>query len=186
MVNGDVAEVVKAVVTTKPVTAVTNPLPIIPELTPALTPGAEATQLQTVENAANTDSAITSTDSLYGYYAARLPQQPNQTKQQVAFGFLYQLWKGRQLFTVETPWGFFTNMAIESCTPHQGPDSRFVSNFDLTFKKIRTVRSVTIVPGLLAGRATYQQAPVTQNGTIGQVTPTTLQSAQFYQRVTTP
>lgn len=182
-VTGSVAEVVKAVVTANPITQATNPLPIIPELTPPLTPGAEAVQIQTTENKANTDAAITSTDSLYGYYTSRLPQQPNQTKQQVAFGFMYHLWKGRQLFSVETPWGFFTNMALESCTPHQGPESRYVSNFDLTFKKIRTVRSVTVVPGLLAGRATYQQAPVTQNGTIGQVTPTALQTGQFYNAI---
>ena len=77
-------------------------------------------------------------------------------------------------------------MAIQSVAARQGPTTRFVSSFEITFKKIRTVRSVTIVPGLLAGRATFQQAPVTQNGTIGQVTPTTLQTSQFYQRITTP
>lgn len=185
-VSGSIAEVVRAMPVAKPITAVTNPLPIIPSLTPALAPGAEAAQVATATTAAQEQASITSTQSLYGYYQARLPQQPNQTKQQVAYGFMYQLWKGRQLFSVETPWGFFTNMAIQSITARQGPDSRFVSDFDITFKKIRTVKSVTIVPGLLAGRATFQWAPVTQNGTIGQTTPTTAQTSQFYQRISAP
>jgi hypothetical protein len=185
-VSGSVAEVVRALPTAKPVANTANPLPIIPQLTPQLAPAAEAAQITTAANADSVDNSITSTQSLYGYYNARLPQQPNQTKQQVAYGFIYQLWKGRQLFSVETPWGFFTNMAIQSVAARQGPTTRFVSSFEITFKKIRTVRSVTIVPGLLAGRATFQQAPVTQNGTIGQVTPTTLQTSQFYQRITTP
>ena len=181
--EGLVAEVVKATVSAKKITPTSNPLPIIPELTPTLSPGAESAQVTTAENAANLNSSITTTQSLYGYYQSRLPQQPNQTKQQVAFGYIYQLWKGRQTFSVETPWGFFTNMAIQSVQARQGPNTRFVSDFDITFKKIRTARSVTIVSGLLAGRATSQQAPTTQNGTIGQVTPTASQSAQFYQQI---
>jgi hypothetical protein len=181
--SANVAEVVKATVSAKKITPTSNPLPIIPELTPTLSPGAESAQVTTAENAANLNSSITTTQSLYGYYQSRLPQQPNQTKQQVAFGYIYQLWKGRQTFSVETPWGFFTNMAIQSVQARQGPNTRFVSDFDITFKKIRTARSVTIVSGLLAGRATSQQAPTTQNGTIGQVTPTASQSAQFYQQI---
>lgn len=185
-VSGSIAEVVRAMPTAKRITAVTNPLPIIPSLTPVLAPGAEAAQVATVETAAQEQASITTTQSLYGYYQSRLPQQPNQTKQQVAYGYLYQLWKGRQLFSVETPWGFFTNMAVQSIAARQGPDSRFVSDFDITFKKIRTVKSITIVPGLLAGRATFQWAPTTQNGTIGQQTPTAAQTSQFYQTITNP
>lgn len=185
-VSGSVAEVVRAMPTTRPITSTVNPLPIIPELTPTLAPAAESAQITTEANAQSLDSSISSSQSLYGYYNARLPQQPNQTKQQVAHGYLYQLWKGRQLFSVETPWGFFNNMAIQWVSASQGPTTRYVSDFEITFKKIRTVRSVTIVPGLLAGRATFQWAPTTQNGTIGQTTPTTLQNAQFYQKITTP
>lgn len=185
-VSGSVAEVVRAVPTIRRVATTPNPLPIIPSLTPLLAPSAEAAQVATVATASQEQASITSTQTLYGYYQSRLPQQPNQTKQQVAYGYIYQLWKGRQTFSVETPWGFFTNMAIQSVAARQGPESRFVSDFDITFKKIRTVKSVDIVPGLLAGRAAFQQAPVTQNGTIGQTTPTAQQSAQFYQRITTP
>lgn len=183
-VTGAVAELVKANPTPKRITESPNPLPIIANMTPALAPAAETQQETYVETVAGDQNAVTDTQSLYGYYQARLPQQPNQTKQQVAFGYLYQLWKGRQTFSVETPWGFFTNMAILSVSASQGPVSRMVSDFSVTFQKIRTVRAVDLVPGLLAGRAVFQQAPTNQNGVIGQVTPTTAQESQFLRNIT--
>ena len=134
-------------------------------------------QIQAVKAVSN--AGIASTKSLYGYYLSNLPQQPNQTKQSMIYGYIYQLWKGRQLFSVETPWGFFTNMAILSVTAHQGPTNRVVSDFSITFKKIRVAHTITITPGLLAGRASFQQSEVTQDGTIGLTPVTTAQSNAF-------
>lgn len=185
-VSGSIAEVVRKAITAQPVAAPTNPLPPEPSLSPLLTPEAERILAQMLGDKQEQDTAITSAESLYGYYQQKLPQQPNETKQQVAFGFIYQLWKGRQLFTVETPWGFFTNMAIQSATAKQGPDSRFVSDFDITFKKIRTVRTVTVQAVDRAGRGAFQWASVTQDGTLGQQAPTALQTVQFKQAITSP
>jgi len=182
--TGAVAELVLANPVAKRITEAPNPLPIIPNFTPPLAPAAEAQQAALVEAAESDLNAVTNTQSLYGYYQARLPQQPNQTKQQVAFGYLYQLWKGRQTFSIETPWGFFTNMAILSISANQGGVTRMVSDFTVTFQKIRTVRAIDVVPGLLAGRAVFQQAPTNQNGVIGQVTPTTAQESQFLRNIT--
>lgn len=185
-VTGQIAELVRRVPTTASVAQVTNPLPNIDGLEPELAPGAAAQQEATTQATVDDNAAVASQQSLYGYYGSRLPQQPNQTKQSVVYGYLYQLWKGRQLFSVETPWGFFTNMAILSVSARQSAESKSVSEFSITFKKIRTVRSVTITPGLLAGRATFQQAPITQNGTVGQTPLSSAQSNQFFQRITPP
>lgn len=185
-VSGQIAELVKTILSAAPVTPPGNPLPIVPGLQPELTPGAAAVQATQDQSQASDEAAVQSTQSLYGYYTSRSPQQPNQTKQSQIYGYLYQLWRGRQLCSVETPWGFFENMALLYVRARQSEDSKYISDFEITFKKIRTARSVTITPGLLAGRATFQQAPITQNGTIGQVVPTSLQSSQFIQRITTP
>lgn len=185
-VSAQIAELVKRMPTVARVAPTTNPLPNIGGLEPALSPGAQAQQDATTQATADDNAAVTSAQSLYGYYNARLPQQPNQTKQSVIYGYFYQLWKGRQLFSVETPWGFFTNMAILSISARQPEQSKSVSEFNITFKKIRTVRSVIVTPGLLAGRAVFQQAPITQNGTVGQVPFTPAQTSQFFQRVQAP
>ncbi len=155
-VTGQIAELVKTVPTAKNVSRVVNPLPLVPGLEPVFSPGAEAQQASAALDVSNRD----------------------------AYGYIYQLWKGRQRFTVETPWGFFTNMAILSASARQGSASRFVSEFSITFKKIRTASSITVVPGLLAGRAVFQQAPVTQNGTIGQLPVSASQSSQYLSRMT--
>lgn len=184
--NGEIAELVKSIIATKPITLPQNPLPILNGLQPQLAPGATVTQQNQEALAAAEDASVQNTYSLYGYYQSRVPQQPNQTRQSAIFGFLYQLWWGRQLCSVETPWGFFTNMAIESIRTRQPEESKSRSEFVLTFKKIRTVKSVTVTAGLLAGRAVFQQAVTTQNGTVGQTPVSAIQSAQFFNRITPP
>jgi len=190
-VSGDIAELVKTIPVISRVAPVTNPLPMITDFEPELSPGAQEVQDETEQAAAEDTAAVASSQSLYGYYNAQIPPQPNQTKQSVAFGYIYQLWKGRQLFSVETPWGFFTNMAIQSASARQPENSRSVTEFEITFKKIRTVQSVTVLPGNLLGRmsigrAIDQRAPVTQNGTVGQLPLTQEQATQMYLRWTPP
>lgn len=179
-VTGSVAELVFATLTSKSQTVPPNPLPLVPGLSPTLAPAAAETQAATVASAANAQAAASSSQSLYGYYQSRSPQQPNQTKQSLIYGYLYQLWLGRQLFSVETPWGFFTNMAILSLSAKQSAPSRSVTDFSITFKKIRVAQSIVIQVGQLAGRAVFQQAGITQNGIAGQQSVSASQSANFY------
>jgi hypothetical protein len=103
-------------------------------------------------------------DSLYGMYVNNSVQQPMQTWQSNAFAYFYQLWKGRQLFTVETPWGTFTDMTIMSMTATQNDETRFRSSFSITFKKIRTAGNAVVTAGQLAGRVLQQSTPTTNNG----------------------
>jgi len=142
-------------------------LPDIPGYFPDFTDGAVQTMLQTEIEPERQLAAISDSQSLYGYYESRTPLQPNQTKQSYIFGYFYQLWKGRQLFSVETPWGIWNNMAIMSLNATQGEDTRTVSDIRIQFKRISKVETVTITPGNLAGRATLQRSGVAQNGVIG-------------------
>jgi hypothetical protein len=105
--------------------------------------------------------------SLYDYFLDKQTSQPNQTKQAAAFNYFYQLYKARELFTVETPWGTWTSMAILSLKISQGEDTKYVSDMTIAFKKVRFAADLTISTGELAGRSVAQRAPVTENGKVG-------------------
>lgn len=182
-VTGSVAELVMANPLAKSPSEVVNPLPLIPGLQPPLAPGAEATQKAKEAERLSVQTTVAASESLYGYYLDNLPQQPNQTKQSLVYGYLYQLWRGRQRFSVETPWGFFTNMAILSLSAKQGASSRSITDFSITFKKIRVAQSIVIQSGRLAGRAVSQQAGVTQNGVAGQQSVSDSRALTFYKQM---
>ncbi len=80
------------------------------------------------------------------------------TKQQNAYVTLSQMWLSRQLCSVETPYGVFNLMAIESMRALQKDETRLISDFEITFKQINVVSTKVIpnlsVPNLLgAGKA---------------------------------
>lgn len=104
------------------------------------------------------------------------------TKQQAAYQFFYNMWKTRQLCTVETPFANFDSMAIESVRALQKGDTKYVSDFMITFKQIQTVKAFTLVndfnslmsqnfgsltsnPNLVGGVAKNTVAAVSQLGT---------------------
>lgn len=60
-----------------------------------------------------------------------------QTKQQKAFLKFYGYWKDRRLFTIQTPWAIFKDMAIKSLRSVQPNDDQYISTFEITFKKMR-------------------------------------------------
>lgn len=87
-----------------------------------------------------------------------------QNNQQKMFSALYGYWYNRILFNVQTPWAIFTNMAIERFRPVQDAESRLFTNFEVTFKKIRTASELTADQLLSAGRAGNQSAANTNLG----------------------
>jgi hypothetical protein len=166
-VRGLVAEIA-AISPPREITAVVeNPLPVNPNLLPELTPGAEQAQAELAADRAEIATSATASDDLWQFYKARSAAPPDQTKQRRAFLYFYALWKGRQLFTVETPWGVMTNLAILSMRATQDEETKWRSTFSITFQKVRTAGAVTVSAGLLAGRAALQGADVTQNGNAG-------------------
>lgn len=166
-VRGLVAELAGIQPTQGNISQQTNALPEIPGYLPEFTDGVVQTMVQMEIEPERQQAAISDSQSLFGYYNSRSPQEPNQTKQSYVFGYFYQLWKGRQLFSVETPWGIWNNMAIMSLNATQGEDTRTVSDIRIQFKRISKVETVTITPGNLAGRATLQRSGISQNGVVG-------------------
>lgn len=142
--------------------------PIIPPLTPLVAPALQP------------DPA-----SLYGTFLDKAAQPPAQTRQARTFAYFYQLWKSRQLFTVETPWGFLTDVAILSFRSSQDETTKFASTFSVTFKKIRTAGATTVAAGQLAGRAAIQSSPVTNNGNAGKTPLSTSQKQSLLFRMAT-
>lgn len=199
-VSGRVAELVRAVPVSRAVAPVTNPLPLVLDLMPTLTPGSQERVDAELLAQTEGDAVILYADSLYGFYENNARQQPGQTKQSYIYGFFYQLWKGRQLFSVETPWGIFENMAILNAQVKQGAESRSVSEFSITFKKIRVAQSLSVLPGLLAqravfdqsvannanflaGRSAYDWASPSNNGLAGQTPMTAAETLRFNGRI---
>ena len=58
------------------------------------------------------------------------------SEQQKAFSQLYAMWKARSLINVETPFGVFKNMMIESVTMKQLARSNTYSEIEVTLKQI--------------------------------------------------
>lgn len=167
-VSGLIAELTYRIPKSTAPVAIPDALPNNPELEPEFTP--EVQQRIDEEEEADSGAEIAATDSgtLADYYAAAAQTDPTETKQSAAFLYFQNLWMARQLFSVETPWGIWTSMAISSIVAEQEEDTQFISNFRVTFKRFRVVDDITIRPGQLAGRAVAQQAEPQQNGSNNQ------------------
>ena len=67
----------------------------------------------------------------------------NQTKQQIAFQQFYGYWRNKTLFTVQTPWAIFRNMAIETLRVVQEAETESLSSFELSLKIMRFAETET-------------------------------------------
>jgi hypothetical protein len=102
------------------------------------------------------DSAISAWDTLQNQGgnsvigSGGLTPQKGQNKQQTMFQQFYGYWRDRRLFTVQTPWAVFQDMAIKSLRAIQDAETRVITDFEVTFKIIRnasTITSSTLPPG---------------------------------------
>ena len=114
--------------------------------------------------------------SVYSYYGASAPKT---TRQITAFQFFQQAWWGRQLMSVETPWGRYLNMAISEIRVVQTKETKGQSEFTVVFEKIRVAGDLKVKPGAVADRNVAGSAdPVQQNA--GQTGPTVAQADAMY------
>ena len=116
-----------------------------------------------IEKQKNTDINREQVGSIYSVFRQKVSRPTNQSKQEYIFRFFYTSWRSKMLFTVETPWGIFDKMAIERIHVNQAADTRFASDFTLTFKQIRTAKDVMVMKA--AGRAADQVAATETAGT---------------------
>lgn len=68
-------------------------------------------------------------------------QSLTQTKQELIFQQFYGYWRNRRLFTVQTPWAIFQDMAIERLRAIQDQDTRMITDFEVTFKLLRFAKT---------------------------------------------
>lgn len=129
---------------------------------PGMTPPGTSTPTAAPGTAKAT--AQNSLPTLYSKYQSAMPQQPKQTRQSMVFGYFYQLWKGRTLCTVETPWGIMRDMLLESLDATQGESTRWASEFSATFVRIRTAGTISKARGEIAGRFVLSLLNSTNNG----------------------
>lgn len=90
-------------------------------------------------------------------------KQPSPSKQQQAYTKLKDMWLGRDLCTVVTPWENFGNMAIESLSLEQAEDTRDQTTISVTFKQIQFAQ-VVVSDVQLEGRIKAQKAPAVNQG----------------------
>lgn len=93
------------------------------------------------------------------------PKQSSQNRQQIAFQQFYGYWRNRTLFTVQTPWAVFQNMAIQSLRAIQGEETTQITDFEVTFKMMRFASTQVANAGAFAGRNAAQAGGITDNGT---------------------
>jgi hypothetical protein len=124
----------------------------------AYTPALSATALLAYNNAFQLyqvgvnalNSAVAAWSSINGGSAqsvingAGITAGQNQSKQQLFFQQFYGYWKTRTLFTVQTPWAVFQDMAIHRLRAIQNEDTLVITDFEVTFKLMRFASTISI------------------------------------------
>lgn len=130
-----------------------------------------------VNSAVSAWSSITGTGGVSVIGSNGLQASSSQNKQQAAFQQFYGYWRSRTLFTVQTPWAIFQNMAIKSMRAIQDAETRVVTDFELTFKMIRTASTLTVSNGLsVDGQLKSQSSSLVDLGTSSPTDSTSLGS----------
>jgi len=80
-----------------------------------------------------------------------------QTKQQQAYMYFKALMEQKIIVSVQTPFEFMNKMAIESVTAIQSEGQRYMSDFSITLKEIRTVALVSPLQGTYGGTITRDE-----------------------------
>jgi len=141
-------------------------LTIINSYIPVIT--AAARQLQSriednkLSNVDEVESAVGTGVDLFQAYKAINPASMKQAK---AYNFFSALFNAKQLVAVDTPFGFFSDMAIENIVSIQG-DNAYISDFAITLKGFRTVSTklVDFDEKKAQGRVANQKAEVADKG----------------------
>ncbi len=96
--------------------------------------------------------------------SAGLSAASAQNDQQTAFQQLYGYWRSRTLFTVQTPWAVFQNMAIQSMRAIQDAETNVITDFEVKFKMIRFAGTSLTGLQLLGGQAKTQAEGLIDQG----------------------
>jgi len=115
---------------------VTQKLTVVNAYLPVLAKGAQQVKslLNTSQDKLDFNTTLNTTANIWGLVKNLNPPIP---KQQQAYQFFKALMESKILVSVQTPFEYATNMAIESIIATQPEESRFISDFSITLKEIR-------------------------------------------------
>jgi hypothetical protein len=149
------------------VVELTQKLTVINSYIPVVTGAARQINSLITSNKASTVDAIDETIGtgvdLFQAYKALNPPDGKQAK---AYNFFRALFDAKQLVAVDTPFGFFSDMAIENIVSIQG-DNAYITDFAVTLKEFRTAETklVDFDEKKRQGRASNQIATKKDQGT---------------------
>jgi len=142
-------------------TSIIEKVAVLATMAPQFAEQSEQFYAQIAAGKINVGQFINTATSLYDIFVQAIT---TATRQQAAFNYFFAMWRARQLCTVETPWNVFTDMAIESVRGHQSDETKLISEFSVTFKKVRKA-SVAVSVGLsLAGRVASMASAIARGG----------------------
>lgn len=176
------------------VSKLTGKLSAVTGLAPNLAKGADKIigQVNSIANKGDyhynlISNKISGITSIWDFFNGK--DQASQTNQQKAFKYFSNLMENKILVSVQTPFEYMPNMAIESVMAVQREESGYISDFTITLKQITKaqVKIVAYNPSsdpvavnkklddilkrTLQGRAKEQSAPLTKIGRmVGQET----------------
>lgn len=117
-------------------------------------------------------------ESVIGSIGGTISKASNQNKQQTYFQQFYGYWQTRTLFTIQTPWAIFQNMAIQSVKAVQDGETNTISDFEVTFKQMNFTNAALASALQTQARLQSQSAVQQNNGTSSlNPSPTSLTSA---------
>jgi hypothetical protein len=131
----------------------------------AYTPDFSASALVALNNVILAYQVAANLVSTVGQNIALGDREKYLTKQAYYFGLFYSAWRNRTLYTIQTPWNKYNNMAIESLRATQDSTTRMITDFEITFKKLRfidTTVATSIYPETVKSGQLAAQSSATQ------------------------
>jgi len=135
----------------KAVQKLTTVSSFLPQLSAAATQATALIQKARDGNLSLDNVSLESVNKILDLWGLAKNLGANDSKQQRAYMYFKALYEQKILSSIQTPYEFLSNMAIESIIALQDERSKYVTDFTITFKQIRTV-SIVSVEGSESGR----------------------------------
>lgn len=149
--------------------AILNRLATVDAYTGGKTPGAVQKSQEVLNQAQSAVSAVNQTlDTIQNVVGFFDGEGPEETKQQKAYQQLKALWLSDEFFTVQTPWEYINNAAIQTITFSQSGESQSITDISVTMKEMRVseVKTVDYNEDLFAVREQIQSGEEEDQGII--------------------
>lgn len=154
MQNDNIEEVLGNVLTT---------LTPIVALAPSMVSSVGDIQKDVTSDAVMDSNLLADTDNLWGLFKN---MNPMASRKQKTFLYFQALSEQGATFSIDTPFQYFTDMAIESITARESALSKDIASFSITMKKINYAYTTTSTVGAdqMQGRASQQNADPKNQG----------------------